>query len=136
MTVDVSGLYTNINQNTGIKACKEVLEASDNSDHLNSLILELLELVLKNNIFEFDDMLFNQAVGMAMACKPAPDYANIFMAQRIDPKISEIANNLFPGDYAIKMLKHFLDDLFLIFKVSYQQLHHFFYQINEIDENI
>ena len=60
MTVDVSGLYTNINQNTGIKACKEVLEASDNSDHLNSLILELLELVLKNNIFEFDDMLFKK----------------------------------------------------------------------------
>ena len=42
VTIDVSGLYTNINQDDGIEACKEVLEKSDNPDSLNCLILELL----------------------------------------------------------------------------------------------
>ena len=95
--MDVTGLYTNIDQNSGIEACREVLEASDNSDDLNCFILELLELVLKNNIFEFNEELFKQVIGTAMGCKPAPDYANIFMTQRIDPKIIEIAHNVNPN---------------------------------------
>ena len=51
----------------------DILENSDNPDALNCLILELLELVLKNNIFEFDDKLYRQEIGMAMGCKPALD---------------------------------------------------------------
>ena len=135
VTVDVSGLYTNIDQDSGIKACKEVLEASDNSDDLNCFILELLELVLKNNIFEFASMLFRQNIGTAMGCKPAPDYANIFMSQRIDPRITEIANSL-EDPNLLKFFKRFLDDLFLIFGGSYKQLHDFFDQYNKIDTNI
>ena len=102
VTIDVTGLYSNIPMDDGIKACKDILENSDNPDALNCLILELLELVLKNNIFEFDDKLYRQEIGTAMGCRPAPDYANIFMAQ-IDDRILKTAELLFQDSDKIKM---------------------------------
>ena len=134
VTIDVTGLYTNIPQDQGIEACKDILENSDNSDEMNCLVLELLELVLKNNIFEFDGNLFQQNIGTSMGCKPAPDYANIFMAQKIDNKILE-KSQLISQD-AIKMFKRFLDDIFMRFRGTQQQLHAFFDEINKIHPSI
>ena len=134
VTIDVTGLYTNIPQDQGIEACKDILENSDNSDEMNCLVLELLELVLKNNIFEFDGNLFQQNIGTSMGCKPAPDYANIFMAQKIDNKILE-KSQLISQD-AIKMFKRFLDDIFMRFRGTQKQLHAFLDEINKIHPSI
>ena len=46
-----------------------------------------------------------------MGGKPAPDYANIFMAN-IDQKIMNVTNRLFQDENKIKFFKHFLDDIF------------------------
>ena len=54
----------------------------------NIFILELLELVLSKNIFEFDEKLFRQEIGAAMGGKTAQDYAYIFIA-KFDQKIMQ-----------------------------------------------
>ena len=134
VTVDVSSLYTNIDQTEGLKTCAEILDKnSDNQAH-NSLIIELLELVLKLNIFEFDNRLYRQDIGTAMGCKPAPDYANIFMAD-IDSKILQISKKLFPNKNYIKSFKRFLDDIFFVFKGSHEDLHKLLNEINQIHNN-
>ena len=81
VTVDVTGLYTNIQKNEGMEAVREVLEKHSDNDMKNIFVLELLELILSQNIFEFDEKLYRQEIGTSMGGKPAPDYANIFMAK-------------------------------------------------------
>ena len=85
VTVDVTGLYTNIDHSEGIQAVREILEQYSHDNMKNIFNLELLELVLSENIFDFDEKLFWQEIGAAMGRKPAPDYANIFIA-KIDQK--------------------------------------------------
>ena len=43
-------------------------------------LIELAELVLKNNIFEFFDKTYKQIRGTAIGTKFAPPYAVLFMA--------------------------------------------------------
>ena len=43
-------------------------------------LIELAELVLKNNIFEFSDKTWKQIRGTASGTKFAPSYARHFMA--------------------------------------------------------
>ena len=73
----------------------------------------MLELVLKYNIFELNKELYLQLIGTAMGSRPAPSYANIFMAKKIDPLISEIATRINNGENPLLFFKRFLDDIFL-----------------------
>ena len=52
VTIDVSALYTNIPQNEGLDAVREALD-DQKKDDMNDFIIKMLEIVLKNNVFEF-----------------------------------------------------------------------------------
>ena len=54
-TLDITSLYTNVPHNKGIQAIKEILAIQRRPHGLphNSYIIELLEVVLTNNHFEF-----------------------------------------------------------------------------------
>ena len=72
-----------------------------------------------------------------MGTKPAPPYANIFMARNIDEKLHTIAEKYkVNGEISMKHMKQFLDDIFLVFLGSIQRLHLFFNEINTIHPNI
>ena len=73
-------------------------------------ILELLDLVLKYNIFEFDGKLYQQLVSMGMGTRAAP---NIFMSF-IDEDIIRRAQRYFVnGVSPLAAYKRFLDDIFI-----------------------
>ena len=55
------------------------MELRDNKQ-ISSGTIELTEIVLKNNIFEFDEKTFKQERGSAIGTKFAPPYAIFFMA--------------------------------------------------------
>jgi hypothetical protein len=46
-----------------------------------SLLTDLINLLLKNKIFEFNGDLYKQKIGTAMGTRVAPTMANIFMAK-------------------------------------------------------
>ena len=52
-----------------------------------------------------------------MGTRPAPIYANIFMARNIDKKIEDLAKNV-SGENPIKFFKRFLDDIFMLYRGS------------------
>ena len=137
VTVDVTGLFTNIPQDEGLDSVFEALEERDNKNIPSGYITRLLEIVLKNNIFEFNNELYIQLIGTAMGSRPAPPYANIFMARKIDNIIRHIAD-LYQmyRRLALKLFKRFLDDIFFIFIGSTSELHNFFTDINKIHPNI
>ena len=69
VSIDVSGLYTNIPQSEGLEAVSDALEERNDKRIPSDYIVKLLELVLKNNIFEFNRELFIQMIGTAMGTK-------------------------------------------------------------------
>ena len=121
VSIDVSGLYTNIPQPEGLDAVGDALEDREDKRIPSDFIVKLVELVLKNNIFEFISELFIQTIGTAMGTQPAPSYANICMAKKIDTKIEELAKS-FNNENPVIFFKRFLDDIFMLFRGSSDSL--------------
>ena len=130
VTLDVMGLYTNIIHDEGLEALEIELDKRTNPQVPTGFIINLMELLLKNSIFEFHDGYFKQNIGAAMGMKPIPAYANTFMAT-IDKKIKDLE-----GAEAITLLKRFLDDYFLIFQGSTKDLHRLFEILNQMHPTI
>ena len=79
VTMDVSSLYTNIDQDEGTEACYESLEQRDRKSIPSLVLKDLIMLVLQRNIFRFKDNFYTQIKGTCMGTPMAPNYANIFM---------------------------------------------------------
>merc|ERR1712030_56759 len=96
---------------------------------MGSFIFEAASLILSSILFAMNIF--------AMGTRPAPPYANIFMANQIDDKIKEAASKMKDCEEdSIKLLKHFLDDLFIIYFGSTKRLHNLLKEINKIHPNI
>jgi predicted GIY-YIG superfamily endonuclease len=80
-SLDVTSLYTNIPHNEGLQACSEAWETRTVNNPPTHFLVQLLELVLKLNNFEFNEENYLQINGTAMGTKMAPSYANIFMGK-------------------------------------------------------
>ena len=87
VSIDVSALYTNIPQEEGLEEVREALKEREKPEIPTDFLLKLVEIILGSNIFEFNSKLFMQLIGTAMGTKPAPSYANIFMARKIDQRL-------------------------------------------------
>ena len=84
VTMDVKSLYTNIPHSHGIQTCKEALTRTEKTNPEQppvEVLTQLLEIVLKNNIFEFNGKAYKQIQGTAMGSKASPSYANLFMGK-------------------------------------------------------
>ena len=83
VTLDVSSLYTNISHKDGIEACRYFLENNGHSSGSLSVdnFCSLIELVLKNNYFKFNNICYRQRMGTAMGSSLAPAYASLLMGK-------------------------------------------------------
>ena len=137
VTMDVSSLYTNIPQDEGLEIAEDELNTRTDQRVPSSFISRLLEICLKYNIFEFDKQMYLQKIGTAMGIKPAPAYANLFMAAR-DKENLETAESLFSldGKSPVLAYKRFLDDIFKIWKGPVQGLYSFLEEINKLHPSI
>ena len=84
-SIDVSSLYTNIPHEC-VQSALHFLKTNPDRykypEQPNPDILgELMNLVLKHNVFEFDKKFYLQIQGTAMGTKMAPTYANLFMGR-------------------------------------------------------
>ena len=64
--MDVVGLYPNILHDEGLSALRKRLNERDKKDVSTDTLVELAELVLKNNIFNFNEIIFKQKRGAAV----------------------------------------------------------------------
>ena len=136
VTLDVSALYTNIPKAEGLESMESALNNRTVQDVPTQYLLKLLDIVLSQNVFEFNSDLFIQQIGTAMGTKCAPTYANLFMAN-IDAKIQKLAGNITRGsENPIKTYKRFIDDIFLIWTGSVEQLQNFLDLLNTLHPTI
>ena len=124
-TLGITSLYTNIPHDEGIQSIKEILAISRTPNNLphNSYIIELLEVVLTNDHFEFNGTYYHQVSGTAMGTLLEPSYTSLFMT-----KFEEKYVYTYP--LQPKLWKRFIDDIFLIWPHGKDSLLEF---INHLD---
>ena len=129
--LEITSLYTNILHNEGIQSIKEMLAIHKLPYSLsqNSYIIEVLEVVLTNNHFEFNGKHCHQVSGTAMGTKLAPSYANLFMI-----KFEEKYVYTYP--LQPKLWKRFIDDIFLIWHYGMDFLLEFIEHLNTVHPTI
>jgi hypothetical protein len=88
-SIDVSSLYTNILHSEGKQSVLYYLQ--NNPDNYTraeqptpDVLVELIDIVLKNNVFEFHNKYYLQIQGTAMGTKMAPAYANGKIRRKIE----------------------------------------------------
>ena len=131
-SIDVSSLYTNIPHDEGVQSVLHFLQ--NNADKYkypeqpSPEILELINLVLKNNVFEFNEQFYLQTQGTAMGTKIAPAYANLFMGKLETHLISKASEH-------IHTWKRFID-IFIIWTGTTEEFEQYMTTINQIHPTI
>ena len=116
-------MYTNIDNEAGLQAVKRAFDSQPDPFRSDEHILELLEIGLKYNDFEFNGDHFLQTSGTAMGKKFAPSYANIFMANWETEALEKCYQK--PTMYL-----RYLDDIFLIWDHGEANFWNFFNILN------
>ena len=126
-TLDITSLYTNIPHYEGVQAIKEILAIHRDINALphNSYIIELLQVVLTNNYFDFNCKHYHQKSGTAMGTKLAPSYANLFMS-----KFEQ--DHVYTYHLQPSLWKRFIDDIFLIWTHGMDTLKEFILHLNTV----
>ena len=78
-TIYIVDLYPNIPHSEGLASLQRFLELRDKKQISSDTLTELTEILLKHNIFEFDEETFRQVRETAVGTKIAPPYAILFM---------------------------------------------------------
>lgn len=128
-TLDVDSLYTNIETPLGLQAIQEWLLKYPDEARPDKQILQLLELSLTKNDFEFKGEYFLQIKGTAMGKKFAPAYANIYMAhweETVFPKCPKKPFSYF----------RYLDDIWGLWQHSEKDLEDFLTILNSHHHSI
>ena len=88
VTADVVGLYPSIPHEAGLSALKKALESRSVKKIPTENLIKMAEFVLKNNLFEFNNKMFQQISGTAIGTNFAPAYACIYM-DRVEQNFSK-----------------------------------------------
>ena len=130
VSLDVTSLYTNIPHADGIRACKYFLDNSLNNNRLSSEdICKIITLILENNNFQFNDTNYIQIMGTAMGSPMAPSYASLFIG-KLEKEFLENEN------FKPTVWLRFLDDIFMIWNHSEEDLQKFINSLNNFHPTI
>lgn len=128
-SLDIDSLYTNIDIKEGIDAVRRIFRKFPDKKRPEKELLQLLEINLTRNDFEFNGEFFLQTKGTAMGKKFAPAYANIFMAQWETSALAKC--NKKPIQYL-----RFLDDIWGIWPYSEADFEEFLVILNNHNASI
>lgn len=128
-SIDIDSLYTNIDIGEGINSIRRIFQKYPDKRRPEKELLQLLEINLTRNDFEFNGDFYLQIKGTAMGKKFAPAYANIFMAEWETSAL----------DKCIKKPLHyyrFLDDIWGVWQHSEQDFEMFLKTLNDHNASI
>ncbi|EYC18882.1 hypothetical protein Y032_0026g1425 [Ancylostoma ceylanicum] len=126
---DVVSLYTNVDSNLAVDACLTLLHEHEKEIRLYGLTLseirKLLTVVLKQNIFRFNNIVYRQIRGLAMGSRIAPLLAIIFL-DSIEKRALR---------RGIIYYKRYIDDIFIVAR-SRCSLRKTLQNLNSANDNI
>ena len=132
VTLDVTALYTNIDQKEGAEACFRKLENRANKRFPSEVLKKLISLVLENNVFRFGTQIYSQIKGTCMGTPMAPNYANIFMAEFEENMLDEYEKKT--GQRPLIWWRY-IDDIFCIWTGGKENLQGFIEFVQNYSKN-
>ena len=120
VSIDVKSLYTTIPQDEGIEA---ILKHNEAIGLPKFITRQLLNFILKNNIFTFNATPYQQRTGVAMGTPLAPTLANLFMATLEERFLKT-------QDKQPLIYKRYIDDIFIVWTHSMADFQTFFANLN------
>ena len=138
---DVESLYSNIPHDLGLDAIKFWLQKHPEDRHrrfTDNFILDSIEFILQNNTFYFNGEHYRQRKGTAMGTKFAPVYATLVIGYLEETLYRKVANEFGQqfGEYFMKFWNRFLDDCFVPWTRSLNDLNRLHYILNSLHPSI
>ena len=132
VTIDVVGLYTNIPHKDMLEAINFFLMLHHpEKTPPTSIIIDVVSHILRNNYFQFEGHMYKQEHGTAMGTPMAPTIANLFMGW-LEKRMLEES----PVHINDNMWKRYIDDIFLLWQASQEELETFCKHINSFHQTI
>ena len=125
---DVVKLYPSIPRTEGIAACNEALDARCNPDIPTKAVTNMIETVLYNNAFQFNNKEYLQKEGVAIGSKLGRNFACTYMRKWDEELMKSDKKPLF--------YKRFIDDGFGLWEHGMEELVRFKEHANRIHPNI
>ena len=133
VTMDVVGMYNNIEHQEGMDCFREALNSSKfrpNPILPTEFLMTLLLFVLTMNVFVFNGSHYHQLWGTAMGTRVAPTYACIFMG------FLEIAMLGAWTGTKLRMYRRYIDDVFFLWDGTEEELKEFIQHCNSFHHSI
>lgn len=128
LTFDVESLYPNVEHEGCMHACASAYRGTSME---KSMIEECMQFVLKNNVVCVRGKYYKQIFGGAMGTNCMPPAAQLYLAIMWEGPIKQKLGAAFP-----KVYRRFLDDGFVVFEGSEQELLSFLEVLNKALPNI
>ena len=128
-TIDVVGLYPSIPNEEGLSFLRNTLDKRSNKNVTTDTLIELAELVLQNNYFEFNERYLKQIRGTAIGTKFAPPYAIIYMAALEEDFLETLMKKPW-------LWWRYIDDIFMIWQHGEDELKTFLEKLNNFHPSI
>lgn len=128
LTFDVESLYPNVEHQGCIHACASALSGTSME---KAMIEECMQFVLENNVVCVRGKYFKQIFGGAMGTNCMPPAAQLYLAIMWEGVIKQRLGAAFPEFY-----RRFLDDGFVVFEGSKEELLSFLDMLNTALPNI
>ena len=129
VSADVSDMYNNIPVSQAILAVGGVVRRRFPSG-LAGAIVDALGLVLNNNYFTFDGVVYHQTSGIAMGTSCAPPLAQLFMAL-LEQDLRTSLRSGWPAYY-----KRYIDDALVVFFGPLRELERFLNALQQLHQNL
>ena len=81
VTMDVHSLYNNIDHKEGAEACFRALKKRNQKVVSSKTLKSMILFILKNNVFRFSNLIYQQIMGTAMGTPMSCNFANLFMSE-------------------------------------------------------
>ena len=126
---DVVGMYPSILHEAGLSALKKALENRSVKQIPTENLIKMAEFVLKNNLFEFNNKVFQQISGTAIGTNFVPPYACIYM-DRVKQDF------LKTQELQALLWLRFIDDIFFIWTHGKEELKKVMENFNNFTPNL
>ena len=123
------GLYPNIPNAEGLQVLRNALDERETKTVSTESLVDLADVVLNNNYFEFNENIYLQKQGTAIGTKMAPPYAILYM--------DDFEKRFLQGcELKPWVWWRYIDDVFLIWEHGEEELNLFLQRLNSFHPSI
>lgn len=133
----MTNLYSNIPHELGLEVIEHWIDKFPDLLHdcfTKPFILQSLKFILEHNFMNFDGITYKQKLGTAMGTKVAPTYATLvlgFLEEKLYKNLEDQFSVEFTT-YIQQSWKRFLDDCFIIWTKTKDELNKFYNIYNHL----